>query len=369
MIQQLRNLETRLDCVMLGPPRPTTADQKRIWMSPDLSTMQFPAPVLDKWDPPEWIPHKDDGGFWLAQNVICYQRGYHQSALFKEFIRFAAMCFHHSEKECMENLIRLAFDFFIAVTDHRGTVVAGCVVEFRPSTDISQDPYLYISTVCTDPKFGGKGLAHQIVHAVYTLGMLMLEQNIKASGIWKNAIPTQHLYIGLTVRRSNTQEDKHLRLIHLYSQCGLTTQGHTPTAEYKSFTPYSIYEWQMDLDPTNLIPMWQNVSAGVLYEDKHIRILSPVRPNGVKMYHPLPETHTDSVRIKGIVHPKHACLHSPDTLLYVPESIQFTKTKPDGAFFCIDAEALDDSVTLFISVPYWFSSEIYSKLNSKQSHI
>ena len=363
MIQELQRLERRLDGVMLGPPRPRTAENQRVWMSP--STIHFPAPVLRKWIPPQWVPQRDDGGFWLAQNVICYQRGYHPPALFDEFVKLSARCFHHPDQECMANLIRLAFDFFIAVVDHKGTVIAGCVVEFRPPLDIRKDPYLYISTVCVDIEYGKRGLAHQIVHAVYTLGMIMLEQNGGAPGTWNNAIKTQHIRIGLSVRRSETEKDLHTRLINLYSQCGLTRQTTMSTVDYKSFTPYSIYDWQLDRDLANLIPMWQNVSPGALYDDNHIRILSPGCSTGVKMYHPIPDTQVDAVRANGIIYSKHQRLCCPSTEMYVLDTIQFTKTKPEGAFFCIVADASEDSAILRISIPCWFASEIACRGNSK----
>jgi hypothetical protein len=178
----------------------------------------------------------------------------------------------------------MAFDFFIVVLASNNTPAAGCVVEFRPAKERTMPPYLYVSTVCTDRKYSSRGLAHQLIHAVYTLGSLMLQQNARAPGMWRDAIPEKRLDIGLAVMKQPTEIAEKLK--RLYGQCGLTlNQGQRKGITYESFTPYSIYQWQLEWEGEKL-SMWQTITQHVLYDDGEIRILHPTRTQeGTAMYH------------------------------------------------------------------------------------
>ena len=366
LIRALRHLDSRL-VTMLGPPMPTTDEQKRIWIPEDKKD-DDPTPVLERWDPPVWVPRRKDGGFWLAQNVACFQRGYEPDNLYDGYTEAGSTCFKCTFQDEENSLTYMAFDFFLAVVTTDEKVAAGCVVELRPAVDPKRSACLYISTLCTHPKYGGKGLAHQLVHAVYTLGTLLLEQNREAArGPWSNAIPNQKLCMALNVRREDKPADNHTRLIRMYSQCGLTTENLHPDRLYHSFTQYSYYDWQIDKDPYLMIPMWQEVSVSVLYEDDRIRILRPGNTDGCAMFHAFPEEHIATVQHRGIVHARHACLRSKGASpVYIAPEIRFTHTQPTtGACFCIytsqrpgpPIEAAED-VLLLISVPSWFSYNI-----------
>ena len=354
----LHSINTHLD-VMLAPPYPKTQHDRAIWM-PN-RTVRFPPPVLPMWIPPAWVPRNKDGkGFWLAQRVICHQRGYYPAKLFDQYIKIVATCFEDDVDESMYTIQRLAYDFFIAVVSHDNRVTAGAVVEFRPPVSLSETPYLYISTVCTDPTCGSKGLAHQLVHSVYTLGTLMLEQNATAPGIWQNAIPHGCLDVGLTVEKT-PDSDVAGRLEHLYSQCGLRRRSSVKgCTTYRSFTPYSIYQWQMEKQD-NKFPMWQSITQGVLYEDGQICILHPTRAEGSSVYHAFPAQHMQTVQSTGIVHPKHTFLYKDPSKIYTPRDIHFSQEPPtEGGAFCIKIQSNMQRLELRISVPAWFASEIRS---------
>ena len=378
-IQTLRRLDKYL-LIMLGPPMPTTKEQTELWIPEKKETSnQLPTPVLERWDPPVWVPRRNDGGYWLANNVACFQRGYIPSAMYDSYLEASAVCFQSTYESEKTGLQGMAFDFLIVIVtpvpDEK--TASGCVIELRPALDPAQAACLYISTLCTHPQHRGKGLAHQLVHAVYTLGSLLLEQNRKeAKGAWHNALPSQQLYLGLNVRCDNKQPDGHTKLIRMYSQCGLTTKTRVPAVKHSSFTPYSIYEWQFDNDPLNMIPMWQEVYASVLYEDSQIRILKPGDKNGNPMFHAFPREYMTAVSKRGIVHARHAYLITPPNTAdastaekestYISDEIRFTRTiSSESICFCINAalsantdskgvSTEDNGTVLSISVPPWF---------------
>ena len=353
MRQSLQTMNSRLDLV-LTPPYPHTNTDRQVWIPS--GSVTFPAPVMQRWCPPAWIPCNSDNGFWLAPHVICYQRGYFPNDLYDQYMKAASASFNKSEQCERESMDQLPFDFLVAITTHDNQFTAGCAVELRPSKSLANDPYLYISTLCTDPRFRSKGLAHQLIHAVYTLGAIMLEQNEKAPGIWNRAIPDRHLYLGLTVAKT-PGSDTATRLVHQYSQCGLSThrQEHV---EYDSFTPYSVYEWQLEKTSNQKIPMWQSVSPDVLYEDDRVCILSPqgTHAGSTCMYHPFPIEHTKSVYARGIVHPKHRFLYGNASDIYTPDEIRFTEANPSAqGAFCIRVKSKTAPFVLRISVPAWFA--------------
>ena len=354
-------LNGRLD-VMLSPPYPSEREDIAKWI-PKTQYATSPTPILEKWMPPAKISPNDSGGFWLAQHVVCYQRGYFPAGLFHHYMEVAAKCFEKPVECETAGISQLAYDFFIAIVSHDNILTAGCVVEFRPAQNRSEAPYLYISTLCTDPKFGSKGLAHQLVHSVYTLGALMLEQNEIAPGIWKNAIPRNRMHLGLTVAKTEGSQTSR-RLLHLYSQCGLSQSQAGKVVSYTSFTPYSVYDWQLDKEEDK-IPMWQTILSEVLYEDSLICILKPNETRGVPMYHEFPVEYSKAVRLCGIVHQRHAFLHKNIKEIYTPREIEFITTRktPQHSAFCIRVQFRDtksklQKCTLQISVPVWFGMGI-----------
>ena len=358
---------------------PVTEEQTARWIPKDGRPVQFPAPVLEPWDPPTWVPRRaTDKGIWLAQNAVCFQRGYAPLCLYQNYIDACARCFRGKHEDMESSLQYVAFDFFVAIVTTASPheterVAAGCVVELRPAVNPTQAACLYISTLCTHPNYGGKGLAHQLMHAVYTLGMLLLEQNNRdaARGAWRHAIPSQKLFVALNVRHEADTPSMHERLIRMYSQCGLTTKERVPHVQIRSFTPFSIYNWQYDSDPEELIPMWQDVSVAVLYEDDQVRIMRPseeekdIKQDRPTFYHAFPEKHLAAVQSRGIVHAKHAFLLPTTEAIYTAQEISFSRVPPpSGACFCIQAERKTPDggvdIRLRISVPSWFALRIES---------
>jgi hypothetical protein len=371
LLQTLRQLHRRL--VVLGPPMPVTEEQKDRWIPEENAPLKFPAPVLELWDPPPWVPRRKGGGFWLAQNAVCFQRGYAPRGLYQDYMQASATCFGGTPAEEEASLQLMTYDFFVAIVATTPTTneraVSGCVVELRPAANTTQAACLYISTLCTDPTYGGKGLAHQLVHAVYTLGTLLLEQNREAAkGAWRNAIPSQQLFVALNVLRHPDEPKKHERLIRMYSQCGLTTRDRVPHTEFLPFTALIVYEWQYDANPQHMIPMWQDVSVAVLYEDDQVRILRPEKTDAAEkgrtvFFHAFPEAHITAVQSHGIVSARHACLFpKTEPVYFAKATTNFTRAPPpEGACFCIQAEHKTkggEDILLRISVPSWFACAI-----------
>lgn len=356
MIRDLHCLNASLDCI-LAPPYPQTDKDKAVWIPPQGTFVDYPAPVLEKWVPPKRILTSQFGGFWLAQHVLCFQRGYYPQRLFQDFLHVSEQCFKTKASAEGYALDRMAFDFFIAIVADGQQVVGGCVVEFRPSklASVENVPYLYISTLCVSPSFGGKGLGHQIVHSVYTLGSLLLEQDQRATGIWQNALSNKKLCVGLTVAQT-PYCDTAKRLVALYSQCGLSTHRDNK-ASYASFTPYSIYEWQIEYENGH-IPMWQPVHSDVIYEDHQVCILSPSSKDGISMYHAFPIQFLQSVRLNGIIHSKHKCLHPSLNPQYTPSEIKFTQSvqiQHTHGVFQLKVRSTLNEFELRISIPAWFA--------------
>ena len=364
----LHSVDARLDA-MLGPPCPLTPEDRKVWMPK--GPVKFPPPPPPKWTPPARVPRSKDGTGWeLAPRVICYQRSCAPKTRYQHFVNMAAKCFEPLAPDPIQtayNLERMTYDFFLAIVSNDGKPAAGCVVEFRPPVSPDDPPYLYASTVCTDPRYGARGLAHQLIHAVYTLGALMLEQNATAAGMWRNAIPHGRLSIGLAVDEIPGPIPK--RLEQLYSQCGLKRNADAGSIRYESFTRYSIYNWQID-EESDKFAMWQAVTPNVLYDDGSARILNPSRTgDGETMYHSFPQRHAGAVRSTGIVHHKHASLHEWPDGVYAPAAIRFSKQPPaEGTMaFCIRAETSMEALELRISVPAWFGFIISTQTPPSES--
>ena len=357
MLQGLNSINARLDLV-LAPPYPKTNEDRALWMPTNTGSVAYPGPVLPKWIPPKWMPCTSDGGIWLAPHVLCYQRGYQPRPLMQEFYNIAGKCFEKSAEREEEGLSMMAYDFVVVVVTHRRKVVGGCVVEFRPPTPTSPDDTtcMYIGTLCISSEYGSKGLAHQLVRSVYTLSSGMIEQNDTAPGMWRNAISNKRICIALTVSKT-PHCFKEQKLVRLYSQCGLKTHRENK-AVYDSFTPYSIYEWQMEKECDIKIPMWQTVCPGVLYEDECVSILSPSSKDGVRAYHAFPTQYSQCVRSNGIVNAKHVVLHLYPDQCYAPATINFQTTAPsrnDLGIFQLQVQTKVDVFIVQISIPAWFA--------------
>ena len=356
MLPGLRSVNARLDLV-LAPPYPKTAEDRAIWMPAE--AVAFPGPILPKWLPPEWMPSEPDGGLWLAPHVLCYQRGYQPQDLMQAYYTVAGTCFGKNAAREEEGLSMLAYDFVVFVVSHERRVVGGCVVEFRPPTPQSPDDTacMYIGTLCIGPNHGSRGLAHQLVRSVYTLSSAMIEQNRTAPGMWRDAISNQRICVALSVAKT-PHCAKEANLVRLYSQCGLR-RHRVNTAVYDSFTPYSVYEWQLEKASDTLIPMWQTVCPGMLYEDECVSILSPGAKGGISAYHAFPKQYAQSVRSHGLVRPKHMVLHKSQC--YAPETISFQMTAPvrkDLGVFQLRVQTKLDVFVLQISIPAWFAERV-----------
>lgn len=360
LVPHLALIEHKLNS-LLGPPAPTTAQQRVTWTETHLPT----TPILDPWDPPARIARTGDGGFVLSPNVTCFQRGYCPQTAFDQYVDIYSVGFKSDRKSSEECIAGLAYDFLI-VAKSTTQVTAGCMVEFRSSVDRRQSPYLYISSLCTHRDHCGRRLAQQIAHAVFTLGTLMLEQNSSANATWRDAIPRdKNLYVGLAVRKTFGR-DTDKRLIKLYTECGLATRQMDPKIprfDYKSFTHYSIYNWNLDYTDS-IVSMWKKVEPGVLY-CKEGRILNPSQSNGEPMYYEFQPEDLALVQASGIVHKQHAYLHPPGTVHVAnTEEITFTKKAPvpGKGVFCIKTENIKtDRYTLKISVPAYFAASIHTQ--------
>jgi len=361
LVPHLLLIESKLNN-LLGPPAPTTAQQRVTWTETHLQT----TPILDPWDPPSRITRTGQGGFVLSPNVICFQRGYCPQTAFNQYFNIYSDRFKQDRKSSKECIAGLAYDFLI-VAKSTTQVTAGCLIEFRCSPNGRQHPYLYISSLCTHRDHCGRRLAQQLTHSVFTLGTLMLEQNSFGNTTWKNAIPqNKALYVGLAVRKTFGR-DTDKRLIKLYTECGLATRQmdpQIPRIDYKSFTHYSIYSWNLDYT-NSIVSMWKQVEPGVLY-CKEGRILNPSQSSGELMYYEFPPQDLSLVQASGIVHKQHSYLHSPGTVHVAnTEEITFTKKAPasDKGVFCIKTENIKtDKYTLKISVPAYFAASIYAHL-------
>ena len=356
---------------MLSPPMPVSEEDRRVWLQD--TCVHFPGPVLAQWDPPAWVK-KTKKVFWLSENVTCSQRGYYDEDVYTKYLQAASISFQEktdpTEIENRERIMRtslshMAFDFLITVVTPNQAVAAGCVVELRPALNTKEAACLYISTLCTNPEFRRMGLARQLVHAVYTLGAMLLEKN-KQSGVWYNAIPSNQLFIGLHVRHtlkhgrqfSDTDASNPNILRKMYASCGLTEVSSYP--KYESFTPYSRCPWEMDTCLEELTPMMQEVSSKFIYQDPSVSILHPRESGGLIMYHTFPMEYMDFIRESGIVYKKHNSLFNPSKDAYTPDTITFSKTKPANACsFCINVSSADaDVIELKISAPSFFSCAI-----------
>jgi hypothetical protein len=346
---------------ILSPPMPTREEDKIVWMPERRGCLTTPR--LAQWDPPAWVK-KSSTFFWLSENVMCSQRGYLNEDVYTEYLQAASVCFEMKADQMRRSISNLAFDFLITVMAPGEHVAAGCVVELRPAHDSKQPACLYISTLCTHPNFRKLGLARQMVHAVYTLGSMLLEQNAQLHNIWYNAIPSNSLFIGLHVRtspKSETSTDPNV-LLKMYGSCGLEQTSSYP--KYESFTPYSRCAWEMDVDLERLAPMMQEVSSRFFYQDHTVSILHPSESEGMCMYHAFPAEFTDAIQNTGILYAKHNRLFNLSGRVYIPETITFSKTRPANACsFCIRVlpTKAGGTIELKISVPCFFSCAIFNE--------
>jgi hypothetical protein len=356
-MKELAHIDRRLN-LLLGPPAPQTPEQRAAWIERLLPE----TPILEKWDPPARMKHTQDGGFTLSQNAICYQRGYCPQTIFDQYVDIYSDRFHSNKESSRKCIAGLAYDFLVVIKSC--AVAAGCMVEFRCSVDGKQPPYLYISSLCTHKDHCGRRLAHQITHSIHTLGALMLEQNHSGNTTWRNAIPQDTgLFMGLSVRKTpGCDTDK--RLVKLYTGCGMATRQMNPLVpniDYKSFTPYSIFNWRLN-SSDGLIPMWKQVRQGMLYSNEG-GILTPCE-NGEVMYYEFPPEDLAQVEENGIVHKQHAYLH-PHGGAHIAdtEDIIFTKKAPapGRGVFCIKTkEVKTETFKLKISIPAYFAASIYA---------
>ena len=336
MLQALKALDTRIDRC-LGIEFTSTL------------------PIFDPWTPPAWVPTDAKGCFDLSTNARCFQRGYVPEGMWISYVNIVNDCFQH--RSCVQTRARLdtsTYDFLVAITiDHR-EAIAGCMVQFRSAP--GKTPYLYIMSLGTTQTYRGKGLAQQMVHAVYTLGTLMIEQSRRTPNDFN--IPNKHLYIALAVTLHQPRSE-HDRIQQIYSKCGLAPC--TPDQQILDFPAYMPYQcgedWKL-ITNRDWTPMYTDVTPDVIYEDDSVRIYHPNAEQQDTMCHPFPAEKYHAVAQHGIVPSRHADLYPDSSGLYIAPSIGFSTTPPDqGGVFRIKATSTA-SIILRIAVPYWFAAEI-----------
>lgn len=287
------------------------------------------------WIPPPWIPRHGDG-FFLSQNTECYGHAHVPTRLYEGYAQLIATCFNHPLSEARERLSDAVYDFLVAISTPEGLTAAACMVRFCQRDD---EPYLFIASLCTDPDFRGRGLAHQLVHAVYTLGVIVLEQSRTHPQF---PIPAGRLYIALTVRKDQPAFD---RIRRIYSQCGLDD---LPMVTLTGFRPYVVE------DGPRTHAMFKSISPHIVYADEHVSILRRAAP-GKRMYMAIPDTHAEAVRRTGVA--PSSALHPPDQ--YTVDTIQFTDTMPSGSALCVWVQPTDRTAFILrIPVPCWMGEVV-----------
>ena len=364
-LHTLRRLEAHIDSAFLGPPLPRTDEQRRQWIDPPIDLQHIP--LVDRWVSPKFLPTFRKGFILLGPNTVCFQRGYGPGEeVMNQYAEMISACFGQSTPAaCLSLLKQCSYDFLVFIMAETTQIAAACMVEFH--TCAEQIPYLFISDLCTDPQFRAKGFAHQLVHAVHTLGSLLA--TIPQKNAWKDAVPSDKIvYIGLTVNKTpeSSVED---HIVHLYTECGLSTRDKNPSLpiiDYDSFTPYSDFNWHLEGRPDCQIGMWKCITPYTLYEDANGAILHPSSEDCKLMYHTFPNPELERVRRHGIVHPHHKELTplQDDAEVYVggDEFITFqSEISPNlrnTSHFIICTNNTRETFRPRISVPPWFACQI-----------
>ena len=309
-------------------------------------------PLFDPWTPPQWVPRGDTGCFELATHTRCYQRGYVPEAMWDSYVQIVDACFrHNSYPTTRARLDQSTYDFLIAITPDRQTAIAGCMVQFRSAP--GHTPYLYIMSLGTTERCRRKGLAQQMVHAVYTLGTLMIEKG-QRSDVYP--VPDRRLYIALGVSLEQPRAE-HDRIERIYSRCGLAPCERTRRIlDFPAFAPYQRAEDWLLISGTYCTPMYAEVQPDVLYEDERVCIYRPTAADQPTMYHQFPADRRQAVLQHGIVPARHADLYPAGSDLYAPEAIVFTAAAP-GEFRIKARAKTAETVILRIAVPHWFADQ------------
>jgi hypothetical protein len=374
MIQthHLRALEHKLESIVsstksprfLGPPLPTTAEEISAWRQHS----PLP-PILPQWQPPEWINKCEGGkGFLLNDQTACFQRGYCPEAVYDSIMQELAKGFHHDPNALAQRLCRDGYDYIIAIRNHEThEIAAACLVELRCCSCACANnvPYLYIYELTTSPAFGRHGLAQQLIHAVDALGFLMKSDQC-ATNMWYNTLQNKRLLVGLTV--DDTQDVGCVNgLVQLYSRGGMKRRDQSlPLVDYRSFSLWSDTDWCIDNNPSHYIAMWKEINLSVMYSDNMVNIVKDGSCAVAKYYyHAFPKDKLASVKVHGILHPAHGCLHGGGTqsdTRYTPGgcTLTFTHTKPTAVsyVFAVKAQCSTCWFDTHISIPSWYAAFI-----------
>ena len=354
LLSTLRQVHKRLDA--LGPPWPAS-ENAATWTNAPKNFKHVP--LVERWDAPDWVPRAPNGGLVLAPGTLLFQRGYGtDSDLRTQFASIECDRFNGAGtlQECLAFEQKLSFDFLVYVYDfEQDRVAAGCMVELH-CTNGDEIPYLFISNLCTDRTYGGQGLAHLMVHAVHALGALLL---LSEKSVW--AIPQHTLYLALTVHHT-PQSDDAVRLVRLYSQCGLATREmnpQLPVIDYPSFTPYSLFQWRLE-HYQHYTAMWKCITPHVIYEDANGQILHPTC-DGIPLHYTFPASELQLAQAHGLVHAKQANLHRAGTVHVAAADIIFrpSAVTSEGRFSIqADRLLLSTEFAIRISIPAWFARSI-----------
>ena len=276
----------------------------------------------------DWLPAdcQQQDYLRLSPNTRAYHRTKMPSKFLAGLADLIAEGFHRTPAETHDRLERGQFHFVVAVTLQDESPIAACLVYFR---DHITNPYLFISSLCTTSNFRGKGLAHQLVHAVHTLGLHL------------NPTPPRGLQMALTVDQHQPDFE---RIRQIYADCGLADDKTTRFPEVSG----------------TLLGMSRPIHSDRLYEDTQIAILRPTEAIGKRMYCAFPLKHLDDVQRLGIAPIAYADLCSADQFL--SSDITFTDQPPNepcGVFVVLVQPTEVKQFSLRIHVPPQFARCIH----------
>ena len=306
----------------------------------------------------------------LNDQTACFQRGHCPRDVYLSIISVFAAGFKHADVDGLAKCIDGdGYDFIIAIRNHdTHAIAAACLVEVRCSLNEADIPYLFIYELTTNNDYSRHGFAQQMVHAVDALAFL-LRSDTDSLNVWYRTLHGKRLFVGLTV--DNHQLKPYVNsLVSLYSRSGLQRRTDaTPKIEYTSFSRFSALDWCIDRNTEHYIAMWKEALLPVIYSDGDVNIVKEKTVNSRYFFYAFPSDKLKRVSTHGIVHSKHACLHSTqdDNIYVAPEAeLIFTlnrSTLPDHHVFAIHVECASDTFAVHISIPQWFAASIEPAVN------
>ena len=335
MKNTLLQLDQRLGA-LLGPPF-VDESERAAWRVTDGSV-----PVVERWVPPFAIPGAD-GGFGLSNNVLCYQRGY-----VPDLVMSTVSNLHPIDPS--NNM----YDFVLLV--HVEGVVCGfCLLEFRCTDPKKAAPsYLFLSELFVRETYRRKRIGHQLVHACYTMGIMMIERN--ASRVWDNAIRGSQLF--LCAKADSAKQ------MSFYNSCGLVG-GFRPVTRYESISGGQ--NWNLEQMGDGILS--QIIVPGTVFRDGSISILSNAQAGAKLFYFGFIGERVDEIRRNGLVLTSHNGMGIGESGVQTFDSIVFSDVEPaSGGVIVLNVSFMDSAdslrvhnINLGVSIPPWFAFNIYVK--------